>query len=86
MSMYWSLLAWIFALIVCDKSDPFIKHHLNNVTVIVIGGFICGLLMIILIGFIGLIFLLVVTIIGTVSAYHGDTKPLPLISKINIIK
>ena len=76
----------IVALLVRDRNDPFITHHLNNVTVITIGSIICSLLMIIIIGFFGLLFLLVVWVMGIVHAYNGEIKDLPLISKMKIIK
>ena len=81
-----NLLGLIFALCVRDKDNAFISHHLNNVVVIIIGAFIGGVLSIVVIGFILLIYLLVMSIMGIVSAYRGDMKELPLIGKIHIIK
>ena len=79
------LIGMIVGLCVRDKSDPFITHHLNNVVVIFIGCIIGTMLSIILIGGLLLLYLLVMTIMGMVSAYNGDMKELPLIGKIHII-
>ncbi|MBQ9068407.1 MAG: zinc-ribbon domain-containing protein, partial [Eggerthellaceae bacterium] len=66
MCVYWGLLPLIFAYVVGDKdSDIFLRTHLNNGLVILIGGFISGLLMFLIIGFVGLIFLMVMSIMGT---------------------
>lgn len=80
------LIGLIVALCVRDRNDPFITHHLNNVVVITIGSIIFSLLCIIIIGFIGLIFLFVVWLMGIIQAYNGEIKDLPLISSIKIIK
>ena len=79
------LIGMIVGLCVRDKSDPFITHHLNNVVVIFIGGIIGTMLSIVLIGFFILLYLLVMTILGMVSAYNGDMRELPLIGKIHLI-
>ena len=80
------LLGLIFALVVRDQNDEFITHHLNNNVVILIGAFIGSFLSVIGIGFILLIYLLVMVIMGIISAYHGDMKELPLIGKLHIVK
>lgn len=80
------LIGLLVALLVRDRNDAFITHHLNNVVVITIGSIICSLLCIIVIGFIGLLFLLVVWVMGIVYAYNGEIKDLPLIGSIKIIK
>lgn len=80
------LLGLIFALVVRDKDDEFITHHLNNNVVIVIGVLVGSLLSAIFIGVILLIYMIVMAIMGIVSAYNGDMKELPLIGKIHIIK
>jgi uncharacterized membrane protein len=87
MSMYWGLLPLVFAAMIADKdTDPFIKHHLNQALVIFIGSLIAALLSIIIIGGILGIYLLVMIIMATVHAYHGEMTELPLIGKIKIIK
>lgn len=81
-----NLLGIIFALVVRDRDNEFITHHLNNCVVILIGVIIGLMLSAIVIGFLLLIYLFVMTIMGIVSAYNGDMKELPLIGKIHIVK
>lgn len=76
----------IIGLCVRDNSDAFITHHLNAVVVICIGSIIGTMLSFVGIGFLILIYLFVMTIMGMVSAYNGDMKELPLIGQIHIIK
>ena len=80
------LIGLIIALCVRDRNDPFITHHLNNVVVILIGTIIGVMLSVVLIGVFINIYLLVMTIMGMVSAYNGNMDELPLIGKIHIIK
>lgn len=80
------LLGLIFGLAVRDKDDEFITHHLNNVAVITIGAVIASFLSFIFIGVILAIYLLVMAIMGIVSAYNGTMEELPLIGKIHIVK
>ena len=80
------LIGMIIGLCVRDRYDTFITHHLNNVVVIFIGSIIGTMLCIVGIGFLILLYLFVMTIMGMVSAYNGDMKELPLIGKIHIIK
>ena len=80
------LIGMIIGLCVRDKSDPFMTHHLNNVVVIFIGSIISGFLLMIGIGFLLLLYLFVMTIMGMINAYNGEIKELPLIGKIQIIK
>ena len=87
MGVYWGLLPLIFAIVAGDKdTDPFLKHHLNQALVILIGSIICSFLTVIIIGFIGLIFLFVMGIMGTIQAYHSEMTELPLIGKMKLIK
>lgn len=87
MSVYWGLLPLIFAGCVADKdTDPFIKHHLNQSLVILIGSIISAFLSLIIIGGLLGIFLFVMAIMGTIQAYHGEITELPLIGKIKLIK
>lgn len=81
-----NLLGVIFALCVRDKDNAFITHHLNNAVVILIGSVVGSLLTIVAVGFVLLVYLLVMAIMGIVSAYNGDMKELPLIGKIHIVK
>lgn len=80
------LIGLIFGLAVRDKDDEFITHHLNNVAVITIGALIAGILSAIIIGMFLGIYLLVMAIMGIVSAYNGTMEELPLIGKIHIVK
>jgi len=80
------LLGLIFGLAVRDKDDEFITHHLNNVAVITIGAVIASILSAVFIGVILGIYLLVMAIMGIVSAYNGTMEELPLIGKIHIVK
>ena len=86
MSVYWGLLPLIFALVVCDKSDPFIRHHLNQALVLFIGSIIAMVTAFFIIGGILAIVILVFTIMATIDAYNGIIKPLPLIGSIEIVK
>ena len=79
------LIGIIIALCVRDKNDAFITHHLNNCVVITIGAFVSALLSVVIIGFFLGIYLIVMTIMGIVSAYNGNTEELPLIGKIHIV-
>ena len=80
------LIGIIIALVVRDKNDQFITHHLNNCLVIFIGAIISSILSAILIGIVLGIYLFVMFIMGVVSAYHGDMNELPLIGKIHIVQ
>ena len=87
MSAYWGLLPLIFAWTVGDKdTDLFLRHHLNQALVILIGVLIGCILAIILIGGIIALYLFVMIIMGTVHAYHGEMTELPLVGKIKILK
>lgn len=80
------LIGLIFGLCVRDKDDEFVTHHLNNVAVITIGAVIASFLSAVIIGIFLAIYLLVMAIMGIVSAYKGDMSELPLIGKIHIVK
>ena len=87
MTLYVSgLIGLIICLLVRDKDDEFITHHLNNNVVLCIGFIISALTSMIFIGMILGIYLLVMVIMGIVSAYNGDMNELPLIGKIHIVK
>ena len=87
MSAYWGLLPLIFCAVVGDKdTDPFIRHHLNQALVIFIGSIIAAVTSFIIVGGILAIYLLVMVIMGTVHASHGEMTELPLIGKIKIYK
>lgn len=87
MTLYVSgLIGLIICLLVRDQDDEFITHHLNNNVVLCIGFIISALTSMIFIGMILGIYLLVMVIMGMVSAYNGDMNELPLIGKIHIVK
>ena len=87
MTLYVSgLIGLIICLLVRDQDDEFITHHLNNNVVLCIGFIISALTSMIFIGMILGIYLLVMVIMGIVSAYNGDMNELPLIGKIHIVK
>ena len=80
------LIGMIIGLCVRDKNDEFLTYHLNNVVVIFLGSIIGTMLSVFMVGFLVLLYLFVMMIMGMVSAYNGDMRELPLISKIQIIK
>ena len=86
MCVYWGLLPLIFGFAVRDKSDEFITFHLNQALVCFLGAIISGFLAFVLIGGLLAIYILVMMIMGTVSAYNGEMKELPLIGKIKLVK
>lgn len=87
MSAYWGLLPLIFCAVVGEKdTDPFIRHHLNQALVCLLGSIIALLLSVVIIGGILGIYLIVMIIMGTVHASHGEMTELPLIGKIKIYK
>jgi uncharacterized membrane protein len=86
-SLYWnSLIGVIIAVVTGNMTDPFIKFHVNQIVVLLISYVVCGILSIILIGLIAMIFVFVCQILGTVAAYHGEMKEMPLLGKLHIIK
>ena len=73
-----------------DKTDPFMRHHLNQALVIDLIGLIAGVFAVIpLLGAViaGVVNIagFVLDIMGAVSAYQGSRAPLPLIGDIHII-
>ena len=87
MLLYWgSIISLIMGIAIADRSDPFIKHHLNQMIVLFIGACISVVLTPFLIGGILGIVVFVFSIMATIDAYHGLIKPLPLIGSIKIIK
>lgn len=73
------------------KNSPFLKFHVNQAIVFCIGWFVSGILS--LIPFIGVFLggilsfaIFVLVIISIVGAVKGETKSLPLIEKVKIIK
>lgn len=78
--------------LIAAKDDADIKFHVNQGLVLflvgVIGGFICGFIPMIG-GYISMalsIFTFVLMIIGIINASKEETKPLPIIGGITILK
>ena len=73
-----------------DKTDPFMRHHLNQALVIDLIGLIAGVFAVIpLLGAViaGVVNIagFVLDIMGAVSAYQGSRASLPFIGDIHII-
>ena len=86
MCLYTNLLSLIFGFAVRDKDDEFITHHLNQALVVFLGVLISALLSAVIIGVLLGIFMFVMAIMGMISAYNGDTKELPILGKIKLVK
>lgn len=94
---YLTWIGWIVAIICGDRNDGFVRHHLNQALVLNIISAVCGVLARILgaipvirllsgvvFGIIGIV-MLVLAIMGIISAANDDTKPLPVVGGIRII-
>jgi uncharacterized membrane protein len=73
------------------KTSEYVKFHTNQGTVLWIAGFACGVITVIpvigwIIGFIAPVVILVFDIMGIVSALKTEAKPLPIISKFQLLK
>jgi len=87
---YITWVGFLIAALMGDRSDRFMAHHLNQALVINIASILGGVLTVIpILGSIasGLISLavLVLGIMGVVSAYRGSMQPLPIIGDIHLI-
>jgi len=87
---YITWIGFIIALVMGDRSDRFIAHHMNQALVINIAGILGGLLTVVpILGAMaaGIISMatFVFDIMGIVSAYRGSMEPLPLIGDIHIL-
>jgi len=87
---YITWVGFLIATLMGDRSDRFMAHHLNQALVINIASILGGVLTVIpILGSIasGLISLavLVLGIMGVVSAYRGSMQPLPIIGDIHLI-
>lgn len=87
---YFTWVGFLIAYLMGDKSDGFVRHHLNQALVINLIGIAGGVLAVIpIIGTIasGVISLalFVCDILGALTAYRGSTVPLPYIGSIHII-
>lgn len=94
---YFTWVGWIIALILGDKNDVFVRHHLNQSLVLNLISSVCGVIARLLgnipiikiissavFGIIGIV-MLILAIMGIVSAINDDTKPLPVVGDIKII-
>jgi uncharacterized membrane protein len=79
---YIGLIGWLIAYLAGDKEGA--KFHLNQGLVLWIAGIICGIIP--CIGWICAIVVLVLIIMGIISAAKDEEKPLPIIGGIKILK
>ena len=87
---YFTWIGFLAAYMMGDKTDPFMRHHLNQALVIDIIGLIAGVFAVIpLLGAViaGVVNIagFVLDIMGAVSAYQGSRASLPFIGDIHII-
>lgn len=88
---YITWIGFLVALLASDKNHPFLKHHLNNALIILIGGVALGLVCVIpilgwLAAAVGEVFLFVCAIMGIVGAINEQQTELPLIGQIKLIQ
>ena len=88
---YITWIGFLIALLAGDKNHTFLKHHLNNALIILIGSFALGVVAIIpILGWIaasvGEIFLFVCAIMGIVGAINGQETELPLIGQFKLLQ
>ncbi len=88
-----SYITWIgffIALVMGDRSDRFIAHHLNQALVLNIASIVGGVLTVIPIlggmasGIVSMA-VFVLDIMGIMRAYGGSTDPLPIVGDIHLI-
>ena len=87
---YITWLGFLIAFAMGDKSDRFVRHHLNQALVISLAGLVgsvCAVIPILGAVIAGLVNMAVVVydIMGVISAYRGNTTPLPFIGDIHLI-
>ena len=87
---YITWIGFIIAVVLGDRTDKFITHHLNQALVINLLGIVGGVLVVVpLIGQIaaGIISAAVIVfdVIGALRAFRGSTRPLPFIGGIHLI-
>ena len=87
---YITWVGFLIAIIMGDRSDRFIVHHLNQALVLNIASIVGGVLTVIPIiggmasGIVSMA-VFVLDIMGIVSAYRVSTDPLPLIGDIHLM-
>lgn len=87
---YFTWIGFLAAYMMGDKTDPFMRHHLNQALVIDLIGLIAGVFAVIpLLGAViaGVVNIagFVLDLMGAVSAYQGSRASLPFIGDIHII-
>ena len=87
---YFTWIGFLAAYMMGDKTDPFMRHHLNQALVIDLIGLIAGVFAVIpLLGAViaGVVNIagFVLDIMGAVSAYQGSRASLPFIGDIHIL-
>lgn len=87
---YITWVGFIIALVMGDRSDRFIMHHLNQALVLNIASIVGGVLAVIpLLGSMAAsivsLAVFVLDVMGIISAYRGSTDPLPLIGNIHLM-
>lgn len=87
---YITWVGFLIALVMGDRSDRFIMHHMNQALIINIASVVGGVLAVLpLIGGLATsivsLAVFVLDIMGIVSAYRGSTDPLPFIGDIHLI-
>ena len=79
---YIGLIGWLIAYLAGDKEGA--KFHLNQGFVLWIASLICAIIP--CLGWLCEVILLVLMIMGIISAAKEEEKPLPIIGGINILK
>ena len=87
---YITWVGFLVAYLMGDKTDGFVRHHLNQALVINLIGIVGGVLAVIpILGTIASgvisIAMIVFDILGALTAYRGSLVPLPYIGSIHII-
>ena len=87
---YITWIGFFIAYAMGDKSDPFMRHHLNQALVIDLAGLIGGVFAVIpLLGALvaGVVNIagFILDIMGAISAYQGRRDSLPVVGDIHII-
>lgn len=83
---YIGWIGWVIAMCAGDKEDHLAKFHLNQSLVLMLVSLVSSVVVWIpFIGWAWAIFLLVLAIMGIISAVNQEEKPLPLFGKIKIL-
>lgn len=87
---YITWIGWILALLLRDKDDAMVRHHLNQALILNIASLVCGLLTRIggLFGTVGTLLdiaVFVLCIMGIVRAAKLSDEPLPVIGQYHLI-